>query len=129
MHKLYILNAFSLNMLDRNEQRGAPQLYAPHGDESNPQGVARWPRPVSDPQHVLNDVREWPQHYEIVSAVGHETTARLFARELGIDVPYNRQTVKLERGDRALIGQYVGPRLEEGATELPDGARIEWWTI
>ena len=42
----------------------------------------------------------------------------------------NRVSVKLDNPDlHAIIGQYSGPRLEEGATELPEGARIEWWII
>ena len=129
MYKLYILNAFSLNMLNRESQRGAPQFYAPNGNEACHLSVARWPRPVDNPQEILEDVAAFPEHFEIVSAVGHETTAKLFEQILGVPVPYNRMTVQPASGDRALIGQYIGPRLEEGATELPEGARIEWWTL
>jgi hypothetical protein len=92
-------------------------------------GVARWPRPVNDPREMLDEFLKWPEHYELVSAVGHETTAHLFETELKVPIPYNRATVKLAPGDLALIGQYIGPRLEEGATELPEGSRIEWWVI
>lgn len=128
MYKVYILNAFSLNMLNRESQRGVPEFYAPNGGETD-MGVARWPRPVDNPQDVLDDVAKWPDYFEVVSAVGHETTAHLFEQILGVPVPYNRMTVQLCSGDRALIGQYIGPRLEEGATELPEGARIEWWAL
>ncbi|MCB9172305.1 MAG: DUF1874 domain-containing protein [Ardenticatenales bacterium] len=60
------------------------------------------------------------------SAVGHESTAAVFSAVLGEKVDANRVSVTLRRGDKALLGQYRGPRLEEGATELPDGATIEW---
>ena len=48
---------------------------------------------------------------------------------LGIPVPVNRKSIKLGSGDILLVGQYVGPRLPEGATELPENATIEWWAI
>lgn len=44
-------------------------------------------------------------------------------------VPYSRATVALSPDDDALIGQYVGPRLPAGATELPTGARIDWFHV
>lgn len=63
------------------------------------------------------------------SAVGHADTANVFASQLGTDVPANRVTVALEKGDTALVGQYRGPRLPEGASELPEGATIQWLLI
>lgn len=63
------------------------------------------------------------------SAVGHPSTAEIFARQLGMEVPFNRSTVSLRPGDRALLGQYRGPRLPEGATELPEGASVEWFAV
>jgi len=60
------------------------------------------------------------------SAVGHANTAAVFADVLGLPVAFNRATVNLNPGDVLLVGQYQGPRLEEGATKLPDGAKIAW---
>lgn len=60
------------------------------------------------------------------SAVGHADTAAVFSDILGIGVHAERSTVALKTGDRAVIGQYSGPRLPEGATQLPEGARIRW---
>lgn len=60
------------------------------------------------------------------SAVGHADTAAIFSTELGVSVPPNRATVSLKSGDALLLGQYTGPRLPEGTTTLPDGARIRW---
>lgn len=59
------------------------------------------------------------------SAVGHADTARIISDELGVEVPMNRTTLTLESG-RLLVGQYVGPRLPEGVSQLPDGATIKW---
>ena len=125
---LYILNAFSLSMIDRESQRGTPYGYIPKiGDAMT---SARYPKPCDEPASLLRMFIDITA--EIVSAVGHANTAAVFSTILGIPVKANRINVKLKNypdGDMALIGQYIGPRLEEGATELPEGARIEWWTI
>jgi hypothetical protein len=60
------------------------------------------------------------------SAVGHADTAAIFSTLLGIEVPAARTTVRLSPGDRCLVGQYIGPRLPEGATSLPEGASVRW---
>ena len=60
------------------------------------------------------------------SAVGHPDTAAVFSTVIGVQVPANRATLALGPGDRLLVGQYRGPRLPEGTTTLPDGAKIEW---
>ena len=64
-----------------------------------------------------------------VSAIGHADTAELFSTILGVKVPCNRVSVTLKAGDNALLGQYTGPRLPEGATTLPEGASIKWVLI
>ena len=63
------------------------------------------------------------------SAVGHADTAAVFAAVLDLPVPANRTTVTLQKGDSALLGQYIGPRLPEGATTLPEGATIRWLLV
>ncbi len=60
------------------------------------------------------------------SVVGHADTASVFSDVLGVAVPSVRSTVSLQKGDVAIIGQYRGPRLPEGATKLPDGSTIQW---
>jgi len=63
------------------------------------------------------------------SIVGHNETAVMFGLELDVEVPCNRTTYTFRYGDAMLIGQYSGPRLPEGATKLPEGAKIQWWTV
>jgi hypothetical protein len=63
------------------------------------------------------------------SAVGHADTAAVFSGVLGTPVEFNRVSVELPAGASALIGQYKGPRLPEGATELPPGATIQWMVV
>lgn len=113
--RIFLLNAFSLSMLDRETQR-------------RDDAAVLTPRPIGDPVAYLALCEA--AGAEIVSAVGHADTATVFANVLGRSVPVNRTSVKLTRGETAgLIGQYVGPRLPEGARELPAGARIEWWVV
>lgn len=112
--KIYICNAFSLSMLDADVQRS---------------DNLRVPMPIGSNA----DARDWLSHrregVEIVSAVGHADTSAVFSTLLGIPVAANRISVKLTDDSDALIGQYTGPRLPVGATELPEGASIEWWVV
>jgi len=62
-----------------------------------------------------------------VSVVGHPTTQRMLSSLLGYEVAHNRATVALGPGDELIVAQYNGPRLMPGVTELPEGARIEWF--
>lgn len=63
---------------------------------------------------------------DVPSAVGHTDTAAVFTTVLGLPVSTARVTVQLVAGDQVLVGQYSGPRLPEGATQLPEGATIKW---
>lgn len=63
------------------------------------------------------------------SAVGHANTAAVFGEQLGMTVQAQRITISLGCGDQVVVGQYRGPRLEEGATSLPEGATIQWLLV
>lgn len=99
---MFILNAFSLNMLCGNADVIVRQVS---------QEVAARLAAIC------------------TSAVGHADTAAVFSTVLGVTVPCNRATVALKEGDIALVGQYSGPRLQEGATSLPEGATIKWMVV
>ena len=96
---MYILNAFSANML-----------------------VGGFPASVKFTE--ITAAKAAIKALGALSAVGHGDTAALFSKVLGIAVQPNRATVRLYQGDTAILGQYVGPRLPEGVTELPEGAKI-----
>lgn len=97
----YILNAISGNMLDL---QGSGDL-AWHGLS-------------------LEQVKKLLASGNWVSALGHDDIALLLSEMTGFHLTKNRITNKLNIGDRAILAQYSGPRLEEGATKLPDGATI-----
>jgi len=77
----------------------------------------------------LNETQARVLAHGATSAVGHADTACVLGNVLGGQVPTNRITVSLNKGDRVLVGQYSGPRLPEGATSLPPGANIKWVAV
>lgn len=101
---MYIVNAFSINMLPRD-----------------PLTLRFLPVSVEEARRMAEA--------GVQSAIGHADTARIVSALLGVEIPSNRADVRLQRGDRVLVAQYTGPRLPEGATALPEGARIEFWVV
>ncbi len=102
---MLLCNAFSLNMLKSLNADIAIRPIAPQ------------------------DVIDFAEREGLESAVGHADTAAVFSTVLGIKVPANRVSLALEPGDRLIVGQYRGPRLEAGVTELPPDATIEWCLV
>lgn len=90
---------------------------------------------------TLNDVRDMIVDYgeesrrdynpqlRAKSIIGHDDIAGIVNIMLGISVPANRETVSLRCGDVLFVAQYVGPRLPEGCTTLPEGASIKWLQV
>jgi hypothetical protein len=76
-----------------------------------------------------SEVRDAFVNGKLTSAVGHPDTARIFSSILGVDITTNRCNVTLNRNDYIYVGQYIGPRLPEGATQLPEGASILWYKV
>ena len=95
-----LLNSFSLNML------------------------ASFPAQPLFEEISLDEAQALAPTFE--SAVGHADTAAVFGEQLGVPLAAVRATITLHKGDIAVIGQYVGPRLQEGSTSLPVGATIKW---
>lgn len=101
----YLSNAFAISMLDGRDS----QL---------------WIRPIS-PQTIKRHLSAVPWQ----SAMGHADIARLVGLDIGIDVPVNRVSLKLGPQDYLYVAQYMGPRLPEGTTELPDGSSISYFLV
>lgn len=99
---MLITNALSLNMFDLS------QGYT----------IEVCPLEVEHVKRLLGESLE--------SAIGYENTAAVVSSLVGLEVPANRQTVRLEAGDELIVAQYTGPRLAAGATTLPDNARIDF---
>ena len=102
---MYIINAFSFNMING------------------------FPCTVNAKEISLDEACYLANEGNIISGVGHASTAAVFSTLLGINIPCDRRNISLNSEDVALGGEYYGPRLEEGATELPQGATIKWLLV
>jgi len=64
-----------------------------------------------------------------ISAVGHEATAKVLSQLLGIEVPANRVTIWLKKGDKA-IHFFLKQRLPEGKVLSEEELRkLEFWLV
>jgi len=111
--QLYLANAFSINMIPR-EHRVYEFLFIS-------------PFEAAALLYVLRR--------KVVNIIGHSDTAAIVERALRAQIPAlelpepQRLTVQLAVADQVLVAQYTGPRLPEGATQLPEGARIDFWLV
>lgn len=64
-----------------------------------------------------------------VSVIGHADTANVVSNILKRDVPANRTSVRLEKGDVLYVAQVTGGRLPEGATTLPEGFSLAFLKV
>ena len=95
---MFLFNAFSLNMVSGS---GALRYKEITADEAKARLAAGFE-----------------------SAIGHQDMANTLSSVIGVKVPMNRVSNSLKAGDEFVVAQYKGPRLPEGATTLPEGARI-----
>lgn len=106
MGKGYIVNAFSINMLDRNIFPCSVSIDDLTSFTSNIK------------QTITNFIKSGYK-----SCIGHKDLANI------VGVEFNRETVILEKGDMAIVVQYIGERLPEGTTELPENAEIRLYRV
>ena len=66
---------------------------------------------------------------DVESVIGHPDTARVVGNLLGFETPFNRVSLQLKASDILYVAQYKGPRLPEGATTLPEGARVVFYEV
>lgn len=116
MANLFITNSFSINMLEGGTM------------------VDFIPLSIEEVKKYISRATTGSFAANIVSAIGHADMAKIVSDQLEMAIPMNRVSIKLsvERGkisDTALVAQYSGPRLAEGATSLPDGAEIRYWLV
>ena len=105
---IHLLNAFSLGMLD---------------------GQSAFLRFSPVP---ITSVRAQVAREGVQSHIGHADTAALLSALLDADIPMIRDGfsfVTLPADDAVIVAQYNGTRLQEGATSLPDGARIVFFEV
>lgn len=61
----------------------------------------------------LKEARELVREMNFISAIGHESTAKLLSELLEVDIPYNRIAVKFKVGDMGLHF-FLKTRIPEG---------------
>lgn len=113
----YVCNAFSINML-------ASALMEDAGDDV----TITVRRAGGDPKNWITE-EETHGPGKAISAVGHADTAAIFSAILGRELAAARTTLMITPEDVLLVGQYSGPRLPEGATELPANAEVRWFWV
>ena len=99
MNKTYLANAFSLQMLDLSKAISVDIV------------------PVTKEEVAASGFE---------SVVGHQDTANVLATLLGVEVPMQRVSVRLESSDILYVAQVTGGRLPEGATTLPEGVKLSF---
>lgn len=79
------------------------------------------------PSHMtweeFDEYKNMVESGDAINFIGHQSTADLLGMEA------NRVTLQAGSGATLIVAQYNGPRLNEGATELPEGAillPIKW---
>lgn len=82
-------------------------------------------KPIELDIHVsrISEKRFREETKDAYSIFGHKDLAEL------LGYAYNRVSVELKNDDVLYVAQYVGERLPEGATELPENAKIEYYKV
>jgi hypothetical protein len=118
-----LCNSFSINMLNTAliEEVGGKTITF---------------RPIT-PLKAAELVQNGLKSESFKNAVGHSTSDGLIRGQLEEVLPKiegmipkgKRETVKLSGGELVIVGQYIGPRLNEGAIALPENSQIKYWLI
>ena len=66
---------------------------------------------------------------DAVSAIGHADCANICSTILNRKVEVNRSSQRLTYGDVVYVAQFVGGRLPEGATSLPEGVELQFFRV
>lgn len=105
MAQFYINNSFSVNMLER---KGQTLKFVPI---------------------TVQAAKNLMSNHNVSSIVGHADAANIISDILETNVEFNRVNVSFDGNWSLIVAQYTGPRLPEGTTELPEGAKIEFWQV
>lgn len=77
----------------------------------------------------VEEARELVRAAKVESAVGHEATAEFLSALLGVEIPFQRKSVFLQTGDRALH-VFLKQRLPEGVVlSRQDLEKLDFWLV
>lgn len=63
------------------------------------------------------------------SYIGHVDTANILSNLLSMQIVFNRSSAIFEKDDKIIVASYVGMRLPEGATTLPENSRFRFFLV
>ena len=76
-----------------------------------------------------NEAKQLVSGQNFTSAVGHEGTAQLLSKLLGISIPFNRISIYLQPGDKA-VHFFLKNRLPEGQVlNEEELRRLDFWLV
>ena len=75
--------------------------------------------------HTLSIEEAKLQAYDAISVIGNKDIANVLTSLFGFEVEFNRENIKLNKGDVAIICSLKGAKLPAGATTLPDDVEVE----
>lgn len=78
------------------------------------------------PKHC---VAEAAKQGTLESVIGHADTVTIVNKDLGSNLTVNRVNTKLAKGELMVIAQFMGGRLPEGATSLPEGVSLVYLLV
>ncbi|MEM1554338.1 MAG: DUF1874 domain-containing protein [Thermoproteota archaeon] len=77
----------------------------------------------------IEEAKRIVQENEIVSAVGHEATAKILSKLLDKEIPFNRISIFMKPGDRALHF-FLKQRLPEGRILNEEELKnLDYWLV
>ncbi len=113
--RLVISNAFSVNMLEKDEKLSFKKI--------NDKGAKKLVK------------RCIKRGIEILSIVGHESTAKVLSEILGVEIKANRIVYKMKEGD-VILATVISFRPEEGKIydenslkDLYNKGKVSFWVI
>lgn len=120
MKKVYLLNAFSLQMLE-----GDATVKFTEVSQETVFLTGHWEeRPFNNEGGIPTDSgTELFWISDLVSAIGHQDTANV----LGVEM--NRVSTTLHKGDVAYVAQLQGGRLPEGSITLPENFSFKFFKV
>lgn len=76
--------------------------------------------------HTLSIEEAKLQAYDAISIIGNKDIANVLTNLFGFEVEFNRENIKLNKGDVVIICSLGGGRLPEGAKTLPKDVDLEF---
>ena len=106
--KVYLSNAFSFNMVEGMDKAFDMEVT----------------------QLTIGDVSEALEaESNLVVSMSNQATCDLFNALTGNKIQAHKENMQFEDGDKLIVMQYNGPRLDPGLTALPEGGKVKFFCV